>query len=503
MTWIEEKRGVPFWLSFFVFLLVTVPMGVLRPYWYDELSARWLAEAPNLTEFVSRVKAGVEPTPPGYLFIQYLALHALGWSEWTTRVPSMIGYGVALCGLYCFVKRRLDAMAGALAMAVMILSGSIYYAQEARPYGMVFGATALAMCLWQKYVDQERAKYVIWMAFWLFLAASLHYYAVLLGVPFGIWALSRIWIKRRIDWGALVAASAPGIALIVHLPLIRLAMSEQSDPKFSWSQPSFAFPAKFWERALEPGLLTIAFLTLLVLWIWRGVQRGPAQPARETETARLPLEELILLTGFILIPVGGTIFAKLVTNAITPRYVFTAMLGYSVLAAHVLTRLAPAGRAWILALLLVGGAGNGLLDLRWLIKSPPPGAFSIPEVAGAPPAVVDDYLLYAVLGRYAPPEVFSRLVYVTDRKNLTRYTKSGQMELGTVVAVRKGQFPGRSDYLDSFLQKEPRFLLFEPRRPEDNESFLSRSLWERGATLSVASIQPDGRWFLVERGAAH
>ena len=35
-----EKRGLPFMLAIGVFLLVTIPVGMMRPLWYDELAAR-------------------------------------------------------------------------------------------------------------------------------------------------------------------------------------------------------------------------------------------------------------------------------------------------------------------------------------------------------------------------------------------------------------------------------------------------------------------------------
>lgn len=494
-----EKRGVPFALAMVAFLAVTIPLGVMRPLWYDEMASLWFGEAVSLGDFIKNIRTGVEPTPPLFLITQYLFIHLLGWGEWAGRFPSMVGYGVSLTFLYLFVARRLGEIGGAMAMAIMILSGSIYYAQEARPYGLVFACAALAMWSWQKYIETGFGRHAALCVMALFTAASLHYYAVLLSVPFGLAELVRIWQGRRIDWKMLLAVAAPGIALLVHLPLIRMSLGTQSNPAYTWNKPTFAFPAQFWLRALEPGIFVFVGVVILLLYIWRSQAAGPVET--KSMEYSLPDAEWALLIGFVLIPVAGTIFAKLVTNAISPRYALSAMLGFSALLAHLLVRVSPAGHVGVFLLLLAAGTCNGLLDIRWMMREPPPGQFDIPSIAGEPAlsVVVDDYLLYATLGRYAPSEVLSRLIYLTDDERFKRYTKAGQMELGTVAAVKQGQLRGQAGYLVPFLESHSRFLLFEPLRPARDESWLSHALLDRGVALRVVAIQSGGRWYLAER----
>lgn len=498
-THLWEKRGLAFAVVMGVFCLITIPMGVIRPLWYDELAARWLAEATSIGEFVDRINTGVEPTPPLYLLVQYLSVHLFGAPDWTGRLPSMLGYAASLTFLYLFVARRLAAIGGAIAMAIMMLTGTLYYAQEGRPYGMVFGCAALAMWAWQEYIEQERPRYAALCGVALFAAASLHYYSVLLSVPFGLAEVLRIWKSRRLDWKMVLVTAAPGIALLVHLPIIRMILSSQSNPEFAWAKPTLAFPAKFWLRALEPTVFVFVAVAVLILYLWRSRTVDPAEP--KTSSFSLPDAELALLIGFVLIPIAGTIFAKVVTNAIAPRYIFSTMLGFSALLAHVLMRAVPAGRSWIFLILLAAVAGNGLLDIRWSMRDSLPGQLEIPVVTGEPalPVVVDDYLLYAQLGRYASPELLSRLVYLTDLERLKRYTSAGQMEMITVIGVKKGQLRGQSGYLTPFLESNSRFLLFEPLRAEQNESWLSHDLLDRGVGLKLIAIQGGGRWYLVER----
>jgi hypothetical protein len=491
-----EARGLPFAMTMVVFLVTIIPVAILRPLWYDELTERWVAGSASVGQVIERIRTGVEPTPPLYLFVQYLFVHLFGLAEWTVRLSSLVGYAVSLTFLYLFVERRLDAIGGAIAMTVMLISGATYYAQEGRPYGLIFACAAVAMWAWQQHNERESARYTALCGIALFTAVCLHYYAVLLVVPFTAAELARFWQRRRVDWKMVFVLAAPAIALAVHLPLIRMILGRQSNPAYAWSKPSFSFPAKFWLRALEPGALVFVGIVILIVYLWRFSGEMPSN-----FKCMMPDSELALLVGFVLIPAAGVIFAKLVTNAIVPRYVFSAVLGFSALSAHVLTRVAARGRVWIFLILLAAVAGNGLLDIRWLMREAKPGQLDIPTMAevAALPVVIDDYLLYAQLSNYASPELLSRLIYLTDPERITHYTKAGQMELITVVGIQKGQFRGQAGYLAPYLASHSRFLLFEPLRPEPDESWLAHSLLDRGASLRMIAIQAGGRWYLVER----
>lgn len=488
------KKGVPFALALLAFAIGTIPMAVLRPFWYDELAMQWLAEAPSFEEMRNRAFSGLEPVPPLYLFVHYGFARVFGLSEWAARLPAILGFGTALFFLYRFVAHRAGAVTGAVAMLIFSLSGAGYYAREGRPYGMVFACGAIAIWAWQRYIDRGESRALAICGAALAAAPCLHYYAVLLAVPFGVAAFHRSWTARRPDWVSIGLCALPGLPMLLHYPLILRNMRLSSDPALAWSQPTWAFPEQFWIRAIGPGVLVFVGVSLLLFF-----QKTGGGDPRDTS----PAIEKALLAGFTLMPLAGILLAKLVTNAIAPRYVLTAMIGFTAILALAVARMSPRVRNLVFVLLLAGTTGNGLLDIRWQLREPSPGQFAIPAVRGeALPAVIDDYLLYAQLGAYAKPEVLSRLFYVTDHEHLRRYTRAGQMETQLVRGIQKGQFKGNSAGLMDFTRDHARFLLFEPLRPEPNESWLSRDLTDRGFHLRLASVQGGGRWYLVERAAS-
>lgn len=493
-----NRRGVPYATAMAVFLFATVPAAVLRPLWYDEIATAWFGNAGTLAAFFDRLFQYVEPTPPAYLLTAFASVQLWGRSEFALRFPSLIGYGAALTFLYLLVARRRGPAAGVMAMGIFLLTGSLYYGHEARPFALLAGGAAMAMWAAQRYGEQPRRRWVVAVAGALLVASSLHYYGILLAVPFGLAALGSLVAQRRLNAALVAGMLAPPIPLLAHYPLIKIIMGAPSNPAYSWAKPTLAFPAKFWMRMLEPATFP-AVAVLAVLFVLLVLRRPAPAPAPPPGDNALPLAEWVLLVGFLLLPVAGLVFAKLVTNAMPPRYVLGALLGFAAIAAHLLATIAGRYHNLLAAVLLILVAAGSVLDIRLYLREERPGSFPIPgppETASLP-VVVDDYLRYAQLGYYGTPEQLRRLVYVTDPQRLTRYTRAGQMELVTVVGIQAGQLNGKAAYLEPFLAQNTRFLLYEPVRADPEESFLSHNLIDRGARLQLLSLE-GGRWFLVD-----
>lgn len=472
------------------------PSLVLRPLWFDELATHWIAEAPDFETFLARMSAGTEPSPPLFLASHYLAVRLLGDSPWALRLPELAGFALALLGLYRFVSWRLRPVWGGVAGCCFLLTGSIYYAQEARAYGLVLGMAGCAMAAWQRHAEGGGRRYALLTCAALGLAGCFHYYAVLLTIPFAVGEAARFWQRRRFDWLMIPVLGAPGLAVALHLPLIRAVLSHKEFSAQAWSQPVWNFPQQFWTTALTP---TIPALLLVGWWVfWR-----PSSETLHSAAADFPLPDAALLTGYLLLPLAGLIFGKLVTNVATPRYVYSAVLGFSAIGAVLLARLTVKGGAILLMLAGVICTSAGL-DYRWFIRHPSLESISPPNVSGSEtlPLVIDDYLRFAQLTYYADPSVRQRLYYLTDAEMLPRFTRAGQMETITGLAVRSGSLAGQTADVKVFLRDHPRFLLFEPMRPEPQESWLSQALLTRGVPLLLTAVQSGGRWYLATPPAA-
>lgn len=472
------------------FLAAALPQAALRPLWFDELATHWVASAGDLDAMTARRDAAIEPTPPVSLALTHLSLRLFGDHPGPLRLPAIAGFGLLLASLYTFVSRRLGGDWAATAGGIVLLSGAAYYAAEARPYGMVLGMAGLAAAAWQSYAGQGSRRSILLCGAALFAAGCLHYFAVLLAFPFALAEAVRLWERRRIDWLALAATAAPGLAVAVHLPLIRAMTARAEFSSILWSQPAPGFPTAYWTAALGPASTA---LVLILLWAFLNTR-----PEAERTPGAFTRAESALLIGFALLPWIGLAFGYLVTNTIVARYVYGSMIGLAAIAAAALARVAPSAARTVCLLTAALSTGYSLLEARWIARHTAPGTFPVPAEAGELPIVIDDYLRYAELSHYGEASLRRRMFFLTDRQRMAAYTRAGQMELVTAHLIGAGAFTGRTAEAPDFLAAHPRFLLFEPLRPQPQESFMPQALTARGAKLTFAGVHGGGRWYLGE-----
>ena len=123
------------------------------------------------------------------------------------------------------MRRLVSERAAIFALVVPALTATLYYAVEARPYGLLLGLCGIAMVSWQAAVHREthRAGPLLALALSLALAINTHYYGALLLIPFLSAELFRAIRNRRIDLPVLAAIAAGAAALVFVVPFARAA----------------------------------------------------------------------------------------------------------------------------------------------------------------------------------------------------------------------------------------------------------------------------------------
>ena len=127
---------------------------------------------------------------PGYYLIAQAAMLLPGDSELTLRLPSIAGYGMALVGVYCIVRKRYPSVAGLAAVLLMTTTPLRDYAIEARCYALLVGCFAVSAALWQRVEERRYAGF--FLGVFLTIAVALHYLAVLMLAVFG--AAELMWV---------------------------------------------------------------------------------------------------------------------------------------------------------------------------------------------------------------------------------------------------------------------------------------------------------------------
>jgi hypothetical protein len=387
--------------------------------WFDELFTYKIAQLRSCGEIWNAIRAGIECNPPLSFVLAHWSQNVFGVNAVATRLPAIAGYWLMSICLFAFVRRRTGPLCGFVAMLLPFFTIANFYITEARPYGMVLGATAAALLCWQSAADSKNRNLAV---FGLGLSSvalvSLHYYAIY--VPLAILAgeVVRFRKNRRLDLPVAVALILGLGSIVLWWPL--LASARASSAHF-WGAFGFEqlaavfrdFSSPLWFAVLAAGLLLLK-------------HRGGASDT--TRLPPLPRHEVVVCTVLVAMPAVMFLAALWATNAYATRYVLPAVPGLAILAAFWLYRLreiAPKLTGFAAALFGVSFVGATLLNLCSLALVPDPqtaarAIYSFPTEPPLPIAVGSDDAFLRVR-HYGDAGLASRCYYPTDMRAAARF----------------------------------------------------------------------------------
>lgn len=455
------------------FTLVTIPVLVLAAratsFWYDELFTYYVVKGPIL----EMLQAGTDHHPPAYYLLERASAGIVGDPHLGFRLPSIVGFWLACVCLFLIVRRRTDALWGAIAGLSPFLLGALPYAVEARPYAMVLGFAALAVLAWQTVgASAARGWWYLVLAGALVVVVSSSYYASLILVPFGIGEVARSVRRRRVDPRTCAAFIAAGAVVLAHLPLITTGMAG-FEPR-NWASPHTTVTVNMY-RTLTwfVGVPLVVFLLVTSVWLvssarsdsrrWEGVLRA---------------DEVALYASLLALPFLNHA-VSLVTYKITFRYVIATIIGFGILATHMAYRTAK-GYAIVgttlLAVVLALGAWQTGLTLGGRDR---PALPALEEAGHADlPVVFAEGLQYFESWHYAPPEL---------RRRMRFFSNGGMLRflpyLGFSVAPTA-----------AFEEMPPPFLFYATER----ENWMLHHLVADGVRPRLVATSGPDRVYLVE-----
>jgi len=290
--------------------------------WLDELSTAWVVSADGWQAFWQRCLLAHQS--PVYFGLVKLAV-MFGRSEFFLRLPTVL-LGLAALGTVMYLVGRLAGQRGALyAGAVFALNAKvIYHGQEARPYALMFFATAASIHFFVGWLDHGGRRRLAAYAGATLLACYSHgiYVVVLLGQ-----ILVALWL-RPARLRQLLGAQAAVLALLA--PLAPLAVSIGTTrgglagfiplPTLDGLLKRMTWP----ETALAVGLTLVA---LPRLWVCR----------RRLAELTMGEKGLVALAGVYLamLPAAALLAVAGVVNIVASRYLLLPLVGAILLGAFV------------------------------------------------------------------------------------------------------------------------------------------------------------------------
>lgn len=358
--------------------------------------------------------------PLFYHLLGHASTSLFGATAFAIRLPSLLGFLLMQVCLYAVAKRIAGNFAGFVAAAVPALTATLFYAQQARPYGVLLGLGALLLLAYQHSTrDTERMTWLIALAVTLALALNTHYFAILLLLPLYTAELVRIAQRRRIDWPMIFTIGIGSAGALLTLPFQKSAGEFRKHyynvGKIGLHAVTQSYRALFINythyslrtQHVLMVLLVVATLIFIAVLLFRFRANNPA----------VPLSEKAFLLALAILPFFGFLLARFVTHSIEVRYILPAILGLSVLIAVVvapLERNAFCARAMIgiVLLLLVGSGFSCAANAR--LQRPSLWTLAIAHASAQPgPIYIQSMGNFEELGNaVADPAVRSRIALI-------------------------------------------------------------------------------------------
>ncbi|MGJ5818411.1 hypothetical protein [Paludibaculum fermentans] len=439
-------------------LLITAALSLweatVKPFWFDEILTLQVSRLPTPESRWQALYEGCDGMPPGYYRINAIiaALPLEDHIRW--RAPELLGWLLALVGVYLFVCPVNGRAAGVAAALLLSLTPVSAYAWEARPYALLVGVLALAAACWQRI-----ARHWLWtlaLALLLILATNLHYLAPLSVLCFALAEAALSLANRRWRWSVWAAFTAAAIPTFFALPLL-LRMKQDFAAHF-WARPEIGGLPYYYGNLLGfPLALSLVFLAFGFLYLLRSILHQPPASAR--------WQAQVLALSLLCLPIISLVFTLATNGGFNERYTMPVVIGYAA-AIPLLLEWKPGGmpRAFTLSLLVafLVLSGRQALSLRTesaaVLDGESSPALQALRSSPAELLIVTNPLEFLPAWYYAKPAERTRLTFVGDLEAANRLgTTDGAVRL--LLALAKFH-PVPVSTLDQFLPGRRDFLLF-------------------------------------------
>jgi hypothetical protein len=416
-----EMRSPLFLAAFSVgYLALMYWLSAGKALWIDEYLTLYIARLP-ISEIPKALLTGAESHPPSFLYLTHAALSLFGMGPFALRLLAILGFLLMELCLFQFVRKRTSVLLAFTATLVPFTTRGVYYAIEARGYGLLLGLTALSLVCWSEAADGKRRKLAIaGLAASLAAATATHYFGVIIVLPLALGEMVRSLSNRRVDAWIWAAFTTPALPLLLFAPMIRASRAYTANHGLLNSKFDYFSYVLFHGHAL----LLILLLAITVPAILR---RGKLAPAGLDNRPAFPLHEVGAMIGFLFLPVAAYVATRVAQMPFADRYVLSAVIAVSVFVA--LTIHAMPGREVVAATVVAGffvwAAGNFLL--RSGGRKPasiPEGTFLQTRTKGGLPIVVSDMNSFLHLSATAPEDVARRIVYLVNADAALHYLGS-------------------------------------------------------------------------------
>jgi hypothetical protein len=464
-----------------VFWFTMIVRASHEPFIFDEVVSWRVARLPSIAAVWDALMRGFDQELPLTHILVRASHSLLGPTHFATRLPGALGFFLLMWCLYILLIRRLPVPYAMTGMLLPVVTEAWGFAYQARAYGIMMGAGALAVLSWDTAANEPRWRKLALagITVGLLIALSTHMMAVMLGLPLAVGEILRSIDRRRIDIPVWIAF-ALSIPAIVIYPVV---LSAAAGLDISGMYPRPEAIAGFYSGLLKPAVFPLLGAFLLVYLAGREKDLP--------DMVRLPRYLSGALIACAALPaIFITIAFAIKHFFFVPRYGMLAIIG--------LAALIATATAWACRASLRSGAAIVLVVAAWIgvTRVGPALKRSSPDVAFAGefpllkeairlelPVVVSDPSAFLLSGFYYSESDAKLLHYVTDIKNAANHSDAA---INQEILHRMQQtmpLGGSVIPYEEFVRTNRRFVVYiEDERPPE---WLFAALLKRGCTVTL------------------
>jgi hypothetical protein len=299
------------------YLVTSIYVASHRLLWFDEVFTVHIARLPDMATMLTALSHGADSLPPLYYLIVRASDKLFGHGELAIRLPSTLAMVATLLITFDCARRLTDGLHGliALALASGPLAGEGFEARSYAIYGMF---AALSLWVWTRPWRSGKVSATLFGVV-LFLGVSVHYYAVLLLVPYALWEISR-WKPWQPPSAKLVAGIIGVVVPAALLSHFILSFSRRFATGF-WSRPSLHELTEVYSHIFVGGLFLLCLIVIWIVLADRENKKFLLEPMQSGEAVGWL---------FLCLPLAGFLVAEMKTNAFAVRYFLALVPGVAV-----------------------------------------------------------------------------------------------------------------------------------------------------------------------------
>jgi 4-amino-4-deoxy-L-arabinose transferase-like glycosyltransferase len=440
----------------------TLVYAGMKPLSNDEVLTQAVCHQATIRGIWKALNQGVDGQPPLFYVIERNTAWLIHNEHIGYRILPMLGFVCTLILLYVFVKTR-NGVACALACASLLLLTPLFtiYAAEARPYTPLTACIAIAMVCYQR---AGAALWVSGMFFSLFLATSLHYFAVFALFPFFVAELMVVFKTKKMRVWVWLALLLPLASLGMYWQLLMrmnhhwwgAIYAHVSSRALAWTYAGFMGVLPAWGAALVGAAIVAVLVESFSM---------ASHPGHPKGFAKASAPERVMILGLIILPMLGFAATKITHAPFVDRYFLPTILGIAAAAGCALGLAKPKSitmaTAFVMLAIAVQELGFWTSPRHWVVPATEVSPLaSLAAVAHHEdlPIAVSDPAAYVVYWHYASPVLRGRIMGLADPAAAMIYTGTGVRD-ELLVALRSYEPVAVPDW-SSFAAGHPVFLLY-------------------------------------------